>query len=421
MGVKNKYIIFLWLIVTTLVACGAIQRTGQNETLPAPAPTDKPDQADDEDDDSNRPISILKPRTKTVVFHGERYKVRPGKTEFNGVVMLPFSSLNQTPNSDLLSRIMFSYLSGVEHAAKQLESQGLKLKLKILDSKNHRDVVAKLLKTESVENADFIIGPIIGSQLALVNEYSEKKGIPVFSPFSQLDTMQLTNGLFFNFKTPEAHRARQLAEFWETRFTGERPVIYTETNQKDESFILHLRRELQERNIDYDLKPFSRYTNWTEILSETNHQPVYIASGDKNVISVSLGGIYASKRPVSVFLNETVLDDENNEYKFWNELDVHVMAERFVNYHTYPSTAYRIDYRKAHGMDPDKYGIMGFDQFSFLGECLLTFGAVFPEFITNKTFKYSNSRYHFRPHGNVYQNMGIQFYRFTDFKLERVE
>lgn len=418
MGVKNKYIIFLWL--TTLVACGAVKRTGKTEPLLKSGDTEVP-KKEQSNEPRDNPISILIPRTKTVFFHGERYKVRPGKTKFNGVVILPFSSLNETANSDVLSRIMFSYLSGMEAAARKLEENGLILQLKVLDSKNHQDVVAKLLETTEMAEADFIIGPIIENQLALVNQLSERKGIPAFSPFSELDSMGITNGLFFNFKTPDALRASQLVEYWNTKFSGERPVIYTETDNKDDAFIIHLRRELKDKSIDYDLKPFSRYTNWSEILDNTNHQLVYIASDDKNVISVSLGGIYESKRPVSVFLNESVLNSENNEYKFWNELDVHVLAERFVNYSSYPPNEFRMNYREQFGIDPDKYCIMGYDQFSFVGECLLTFGSVFPEFITNKTFQYSNSRYHFTPHGNIYQNKGIKFYRFSEFKLEEVE
>lgn len=392
-----------------------------------------PDASGEADDNSNpptppivtpvpeKPVEENPPEnevTTLVEFFGEYYQVPAHKNEFKVALILPFHFSGETDIEQRTSDVMLDFYSGVKMALEGLEDRGLKMKLYVYDNQNSPDELKKVLAKKEMTSMDVIVGPIMEDQMAIVSEFGLKHKIPVFSPFSSINSLEQPNKLFYASSPNMRAKAKALTTYMEKNHKNKKLIILRDGKKFEKDFVPVLIEELKlSGKIKYSEQTYTATASWISILHEDS-TVIYIPSNQPVVVNSSLGKIFATKKSVIVLGENSWADFEDNDYHFWTKLNVHLLATDFVDEGSEDVKHYREQYRALYKRDPSLYAYIGYDQFNFIGDFLLAFGEHFPAYIRNRKFRYLASSFNFAAKDGYNQNTNFFILRFRDMKLE---
>lgn len=348
--------------------------------------------------------------TEKVWFYGEEYEVANRKKDIKIAVILPFES------DPRLSEIMFNYYQGLKEAILEMESDEINFKLLVYSVTNDSNSVKRLLQKSELKTADAIIGPIGDASMNVVSAFGVKHKIPVFSPFTPVDQVNPANSLFYNLNTDHKSKAKAIAVFVKKNYPASKFIIVRDGKKYDQEFVPVLMAELDKQKIPYSKTAFSNFNGWAALLS-AEHNLVYIPTTEKNVVSVCLGNIFSVKKNVSILGEYKWVDLVNNDYKFWESLQVHLLSGSFVDYRDSSNYMFRTNYRNKYLLDPDEYAHLGYAQGRFVSEALAAFGGAFPMYINGKSFVYNGSCFQFSATNGIRFNNHLWILKYEDHTL----
>ncbi len=375
----------------------------------------------DETNVPDKPV-VEVPKFDQVEFHGEYFHVASRQEQFDVALILPFYFGANNDRSAATSNVMLHYYQGVKLALRELESRGLNLKLHVYDNVNDTSQTKKILDYSQMKKMDLIIGPIIESHLKIVSQFSRKHKIPVFSPFSKVDGLGQANSAFFSTIPSNELKAKRLVEFWEDNYVDHKLLILRDNGRMEKDFVPYLIEALKRSGkLLYSEVEYTTKLDWTTELSRTDENLIYIPSLNRKKVSSSMGKIFAAKRKVVVFGEQSWAQFEDNDYNFWSKMNVHLVANEFIDALDTNNFHFRRYFRAAYQEDPEVYSYMGYDQMSFIGEFLMAFGEHFPMYLEGRSFKYLGTTFEFGMENGFQQNHHLFFLKFEDYKLQRIQ
>jgi ABC-type branched-subunit amino acid transport system substrate-binding protein len=373
------------------------------------------------DEKIEAPVEKYIPENYYVVFQDEMYAVSPHKSSFEIALILPLYLSNPTERELLTANIMEEYYQGLNIALAELEDLGLTMKIHVFDNENDTNLTKKILTNYKMKKMDLIIGPILEEHLAIVSDFSVANGIPVWSPFSSINSLKNPNPLLYSSIPGYKLKAKELVAYWEKNHAKDKIFVLHDGGSYDKNFAPYLKEALaRSGKLLYEEVAYSKSLDWnTRLRKEPN--VVYIPSYDRSIVSSTMGKIFSAKRPVSIFGEQGWANFEDNDYKFWSKLNVHLVATEFADPLDSTHTDFRSSFRNKYLLDPSDYAYMGYDQMRFIGEILMAFGENFPAYIKDKKFKYQSTSFKFKSFDGYTQNSHIYVLRFEDFHLTPVK
>jgi hypothetical protein len=355
--------------------------------------------------------------SKTVWFQGEKYEVESSKErEFKIALVLPFNVDNTNFSEIKLGEIMFDYYHGWIQAFIELEKYGMKAKIHVYDTQNDSSVLAKLLTNSTLKHMDVIVGPITDKHMKMVAAFGERNNIIVFSPFTPLDKLGSNGQNFYNFGIDHKSKAVQIVNYIKSSHTNDKILIVRDGKKYDKEFVPYLMEELTNQNIAYTNVNFSNVNNWTQLLNADGHL-IYIPTAEKNVVSVSLGNIFSTKKKVEVLGEYKWVEFVNNDYKFWSTLNVRLLSSTYIDYNDTLSFEFRNNYRLAYKIDPSEYAYTGYSQGRLIGEALSAFGVHFTSFINKRNLIYNGTCFEFDKIDGLNKNKHLWVLKFENGRL----
>ncbi len=165
----------------------------------------------------------------------------------------------------------------------------------------------------------------------------------------------------------------------------------------------------------------TKFNGWGNILSKDEPTVVILLSRNPTTVSTTLSKIYQTKRDVIVIGDYSWSNFQDNDYKFWEKMHVHLVASDFVNDTSADVKNFKINFRLVNRTDPSVYAYIGYDQFMFMGEFLMAFGEHFPSYIIDREFRYLSSNFHYTYSDGLNKNTNVFILKFEDFELKPVE
>jgi ABC-type branched-subunit amino acid transport system substrate-binding protein len=367
-----------------------------------------------------------KPKKKdvyeTVEFFGEYYQVKTRKSEFKVALVLPFYTEGTGMLEKRTSDVMLDYYSGVLMALTSLQANGIKLKLYVYDNENDSVKLKKILGKREMSSMDFIVGPILESQMAIVSKFALKHDIGVFSPFSSIARLPAKNERFYSTAPNLKMKAKNIVKFLEEKYPDKKLVILRDGQPYEKQLVPILIEELDiNGKISYLDQAYEPNLNWLELMADGDTTIVYLPTQQSVIVNSSLGKIYSTKRDAILIGEHSWADFEDNDYGFWTKLNVHLLATDFIDYQSEEVKEFRQLYRQDNRVDPSLYAYLGYDQFHFLGELLMAFGEHYNSFLNEKDFRYLGSSYNFTYENGFNQNSNLFILQFKNLKLEPIE
>lgn len=349
-------------------------------------------------------------RSQGAVVATER--IPPFKKEYKVVLMLPFCI--GLPDKWKVRDIMAEYYEGVEMAIDELEAQGMKMNLTVLDTKMDSLEVIKLLQDPELQKADLFIGPVYDNELVEVEKFCAIYKIPLVSP---LRYYPKNTGADFPLINCTAVDSLQYFYFGRnacTAFKNFQVVVVDDAAKGSKPYA--------GRNFK---RGYELACNKTcKLIDGKTVTPESVWNGKDSLLLYYPGKTSAS---CSHALS-------NREHDKWiiagpaDWLDIDRLNYNVFNgvyfYDTwcvpYNDTAYKIfrqNFRTRYGGDPDRYTFIGYDHLNFFCTALMAFDGDFYKQILNKEFNYFHRTFNFVQRGNLIENAGSNLFYYQDYNF----
>ncbi len=372
--------------------------------------------------EEGKELEVVEEVTRELVYlQGHEFKVEPHKMEFKVALILPFYFNAQTNRERRMSDYMLEYYQGVKLALTELEHRGFKLKLHVYDNENSTVVLNKILKKSDLSKMDLIIGPIGQEHMEIVSDFGLENNIPIISPISSIDSLNKINPKFYSTTPGTKAKATKVAQHLQSNYKKNPIILVTDEqtySMSDKNEYVAVLEKAGFKNIRTESASFS---SWSAALADVKNTTIIILSHNPTVVSTTLSKVYQTKSDVVIFGDNSWSNFQDNDYKFWSKLNVHLIASDFVDDSTSEVRNFRINYRLINKADPGVYAYLGYDQILFMGEFLMAFGEFFPTYINQKKFRYLSSTYHYEYQKGFNQNTNVFLLKFENYELRPIE
>ncbi len=337
-------------------------------------------------------------------------KIEPDSS-YKIALILPLHLHQYSGNNVNRANIMLDYYHGFYLALKEYEAQGLRMKVFVYDNEHDTSITKAILQKPEMKKMDLIVTPILDEHLHLLNHFSSKYQIPVFSPFTAIDSLFPNNPLFFNAAPAKKTKADFFYEYY--RKTNPTKVILVIKNDFDweKGYGFELLTLLGTKaNIEYRLISTEEMIKAdSNFLPKWKHYIVYHGSDDLKGVKTlttfldkqkAFFEIVGEYKP-QTFKQITEVKRKKYDMKiissdFTNPLDSAVLLKDF-----------KINYRLISNLNPSRYSIIGHDQASFISQAFIKYDRFRANDFASESYQYYATKFLFKKDRHCNQNKGL--------------
>ena len=329
--------------------------------------------------------------------------------EYKVVLMLPFC-IGMSEKYKVRDK-MADYYEGVEIAILELEKQGIKMNLTVLDTRQDSMEVIRLLSNPGMQNIDLLIGPVYDNEMVEAQKFCSIYKIPMVSPFRYTSNITGADFPLINCVTQDSIAFQYIGKNAAVNFKKFQVAVYAGDGKGQINSAAH------NFKVGYELasgKTCTILDGKTKTASNTwnNKDSFMIYCPTKS----SSFGLANNRRGKWIVVGmPDWLDMERANYTVFEGVN-------FYDPYCVPTqdTVYkkmRKSFRTKYGGDPQRYTFVGYDQFIFFGSALMTFNVDFYKHILNKNFRMVHTNYKFVQRGNLIENAGINLFYYSNYQL----
>ncbi|MBQ0016022.1 MAG: ABC transporter substrate-binding protein [Bacteroidales bacterium] len=369
------------------------------------------------------------------------YKERVNDQEIVVSVMVPLrlsamSMISSPIASDKVQGSSYEFIQfyeGVLLAAEQLASQGVRVKLNVVDvSVNQADKVQELFVSHHVEQSDFIIALLPKDVFATVAQLAKSHRVPIVNPISTRASIVDDNPYVYKCMPSAASKVRALLRCAAKEAAGKHVVIVHSGAQREKALIEEAKTLLQTefKQLAYTVFDWSQSGSFQSVL--TKHPGCAVLSlynqgspkSNRIYVGQMLNKATSEKQHMPVLMT---LDDWVSQYS-----DIDYGQLQLLRYHTcdVPVTTYLsrcksfVDvFAERFKTDPvGDYALMAYDVMMYFGKGCYQEGVAFWGNPTPVKESEAIHRYHFErtAEGAGFEDTNPQVYRLKDYEFDVV-
>lgn len=348
-------------------------------------------------------------------------------SEKHVAVLLPFNlrdfekdsiDKKKTLQKDQILQMSLDLYSGIKMAVDSIEKMDIPVSTNIFDTEGNPDKIEEIIKEKNFKNNDFVVGPLISSNIEKAAKKLEKEDIAIFSPLTN-DNLKGSKKIFQTRPSTEV-KEKLLIQYLDSVKNDENILILTEKHKTAfaKKFTEHFKsaKVIKQEEEDYLQK-----SDLTKVLDKNKTNWVIMDTEDQGVISNAVSNLNAIRSDFEIRLftpdKNSVYDEEvpseflshlNFTYTSVDRGDVVDEKDTFVK-----------AYHDKYGIRPNSYAVRGFD---VVFDALLRLSSDNDIFKSVKdregTTEYVENRFKYNK-GDVYSNDAVYLIQFEDdLKLE---
>ena len=319
---------------------------------------------------------------------------------YNIVIMMPFdaATFRNIKSASNLQQMAVEFYAGALIALYDLKSENMKLDVHVYDTKIHG--LDNLLMTETLRNADLIIGPLQNEDLRKTADFCERNNIALVSPLNPNLIM----------KDNAAPNYIQVCPSVETHL--ESLIKYLDSKYATANFaVVKGNSEVEGQNLDKVQAAYTRITgkpkmtvigadevaNWKTIMGDKGQPIVFLPSLRKDFLQNNLPKMTSSDGPVIVGMPG------------WYEMDwiggylggrtAYISRDYLVNKDDEITKDFRKRYFSTYGLMPGANVYRGYDIMLYTGRMMDEYGLFFKDFLDDSSLSkdYMTTKFDFKP------------------------
>lgn len=326
---------------------------------------------------------------KLIVFIGfiiiSNFSIAQTKGVIKIALLMPFcgKDLIQNPNhkNAELGNACREYYQGMLIAADTLKKAGYQLEITVTDTERDTIKFKKALLSESVQNADFIIGPVVKEGQIMMQNFKNKKGAMHLSPLFTFTKTKINDPRVISAYPDLNYYGNYLIQYLnKTEATGNL-IVLVGKDASDKSLAAYL-KQMVKPEFGYKFKQLdlAKHNEIGKLLSTDKDNFIFLASDEETQINAALKSIAdtSSYFKISTFGLRKIADFKIVNSSFCLGANLHIITPFFIDYNNTETKNFISTYRNYYETEPNEYAFVGFDQIIM---CLNTY------YQTNGTFK----------------------------------
>lgn len=326
------------------------------------------------------------------------YEPFSGKAKI--ALLLPFNSKSSSPNSNYLD-----FYSGVLLAIERIKNEGTDIDLKVFDISDYNDL-GVIASDIFLGDRDFVLGPVMSSDIAKVADFCNMRGIPLISPMDQ-QAEKLVEANPSMVQTPVSAEGQVASMVKSMDFSSpsdDNVLVIRETGGTDTLYFNQVVTALQKAGIPY--RTFSYgilqgrsidVTLRSSYLSENKTNHIIIASEKESFASDAIRNISLLSTDYDIvgYGSNRLRNFETIELEAFQNVNMHFSLGYFVDYKLPEVKDFVFKYRAMFSTEPGAYAFQGYDLTCYFTMALRQFGRHFTRSLPDFDMKLLQSSMHF--------------------------
>ncbi|MEY3421661.1 MAG: hypothetical protein RIR48_1957 [Bacteroidota bacterium] len=352
---------------------------------------------------SNIPIKITSAHKKNDSTIEKNSGELVFKDEYHVTLLIPLDSDQGINISD---NTFIQFYAGILLGLDALDKEGIKLKTKIIDTRegvvSFNDRVESILGSET----DLILGPYERDDIKTLVEKCRIAKIPLVSPWQTSTKITTENPYYIQIKPNLKEHFKKLAERAVYDYKKGEVAIVVKNTRESLSWVDYYQQTAAINTgienyflpyyVDHDTlkkgkvvfkKLFSSGIKAVILPAYDYEDEGYIISALRR-LSVEKGN-----RTLEIYGMPLIYESEKIDYEYYHSLNVNVVISEDGDQDAYEILKFKKDYLEKYGEIPGNEAIKAFDLISYLGRNLWKHGKTFQNYLWQEDEKYLLSRF----------------------------
>ena len=358
------------------------------------------------------------------------------KNSYEVALLMPFFSgqfVESSGQNPPKAQFALDFYAGVRVALDSLSTQGLNLKMSVLDSRGDFNAV---LGRYDVGRADVILGPVEKENVPTAIDFANRQGKIFVSPYFPSGDVEGANPRFVQVKPSLKTHCDNITAHIRARFQSNQVVLVGRQRDSETARF----KFFQDANAAFNQSTNGgRFDEWAiedelnfnvEPYIQAQGQTVFVLpSWNEPFVAQFLKKLAASPRRASVMVYGMPqwMDFDKNLTGTYEALKVRVSSSTFIEGNNPEVKYFRAKFMAKFGKIPNADSFLGYDCALYVGKMLRQYGTAFPQYLQNEPQQTLHTRFNFEPiyrplvndsdpNGNVakYENRFVNMLRYQN-------
>ena len=372
-------------------------------------------------------------------------------SSYNVALILPFLTNNYDPDRGAIpenATWALQFYGGVRMAFEELENEGIKLNVTVMDSKADQRQVGQLLTSrDDVFKSHLIIGPYRPDNVEMVANFARRSGKTFVSPHSAASDISGNNPNYVQVSPTLESHCRAITRHVRKRFRPEQVILVCRDKDAEKARFGYFQEEnFRIEGVRHDSVAFREYVVKEESAGFQNiNLASYLPHGDTAVFILPS---WSNETFVYSFLSRLKLarqaDNyvevygmpqwqryERIDYDLYEDLNVHVSSDSYIDPYQQDIQFFRSRFFDRYGLPPNDEAFLGHDVMLYFGRMLHKYGTKFqyafekdPQKMLHTRFEFERvvqpSRIYGRENAPIerFENKFVNILKFEDYQFQ---
>lgn len=335
---------------------------------------------------------------------------------YNVALILPFLSDFYDPKTAILpenSSWALHFYGGARMALENLEEEGIKLNVTVMDSNAEPRKVGRLLSSNrtALLNAHLLIGPYRRENVELLAEFAKRNGKTFVSPHSAATGVASNNPDYVQVSPTLESHCRAITRHVRKRFRPEQVILVARDKDAEKARFAYFQQEnFLIEGMRNDSLMFQEYVveERSADFQNINLQP-FLSPGDTAVFILPS---WSNETFIYSFLSRLKLARQEDNYvevygmpqwiryeridfDLYEDLNVHVSSDTYVDPYAQDIQFFRRRFFDRYGAPPNDEAFLGYDVMLYFGRMIHKYGTKFQYYLEKDPQQMLHTRFEF--------------------------
>lgn len=328
------------------------------------------------------------------------------KNGYEMALLMPFFSsqfVEGAGSNPPKAQFALDFYAGVRIALDSLSTQGLNLKVAVLDSRGDFNAI---LGRYDVSRADVILGPVEKENVPTAIDFANRQGKIFVSPYFPTGDVEGANPRFIQVKPSLKTHCDNITAHIRGRYQTNQVVLVGRQRDSETARF----KFFQDANAAFNQSTYGgRFDEWAiEDELNFNVEPYIHAEGqtvfvlpswNEAFVGAFLKKLAASPRRASIMVYGMPqwMDFDKGLMGTYETLKVRVSSSTFIEGNNAEVRYFRSKFMSKFGKIPNADSFLGYDCALYVGKMLGQYGTAFPQYLQNEQQQTLHTRFNFEP------------------------
>ncbi|WP_270090061.1 ABC transporter substrate-binding protein [Sphingobacterium sp. SYP-B4668] len=317
------------------------------------------------------------------------------------------------------SALALDFYQGFQMGLDDLAKKGTNFTLNILDSRDDATHTTALAKSDDIEYASLVVGPIYPKEIRIFGENSINKNILQVSPLAATMPTEFNISNLVSLTPPIRVHMRAVAKDVAKRYrAGDVVVIYNTEDSDGKQFLNGLQSEIMASKADIKIYSVSTIDQLNQHLTTTGSN--FILTGTTSAVNLRslLSNLEAQSNESYYAFNVYGHPNwDRFDFKAYSNVDsynIAITSSFSLQENSSAVRNFKTNYRAAYKIEPSEFSFKGYDAAQYFGRLIAKYGKDYAKHVVNEPYDGLSNSYDFQYNaawGYVNNAVGFMQYR----------